>query len=73
MIDKPIAKISEQVEEYTEKRKQEKKEEILTFMRDTFADLPDNVSAKLRFKVYACIAASLNPDQRLPKSQDQIL
>lgn len=52
MIDKPIAKISEQVEEYTEKRKQEKKEEILTFMRDTFADLPDNVSAKLRFKVY---------------------
>ena len=52
MIDKPIAKISEQVEEYTEKRKQEKKEEILAFMRDTFADLPDNVSAKLRFKVY---------------------
>lgn len=52
MIDKPIAKISEQVEEYTEKRKQEKKEEILVFMRDTFADLPDNVSAKLRFKVY---------------------
>lgn len=52
MIDKPIAKISEQVEEYTEKRKQEKKEEILTFMRDTFADLPDNVSAKLRFKVH---------------------
>ena len=52
MIDKPIAKISEQVEEYIEKRKREKKEEILAFMRDTFADLPDNVSAKLRFKVY---------------------
>ena len=32
MIDKPIAKISEQVEEYTEKRKQEKTEEILTFI-----------------------------------------
>lgn len=52
MIDKPIAKISEQVEEYTEKRKQEKKEEILNFMHDTFTDLPDNVSVKLRFKIY---------------------
>lgn len=52
MIDKPIKKISEQVEEYTEKRKQEKKEEILAFMYETFTDLPDNISKKLRFKVY---------------------
>lgn len=52
LIDKPIKKINEQVTAYTEEQRQKKKKEILAYMTEKFADLPEQVAAKLRFKVY---------------------
>lgn len=52
LIDKPIKKINEQVTAYTEEQRQKKKKDILAYMTEKFADLPEQVAAKLRFKVY---------------------
>lgn len=52
LIDEPIKKINEQITAYTEEQRQKKKKEILAYMTEKFADLPEQVAVKLRFKIY---------------------
>lgn len=52
LIDKPIAKIAEQVDDYEKKRKAAVKAEITDYMKEQFAPLPDGIAKKLQFKIY---------------------
>ena len=52
LIDEPIETIAKQVKDYEEEQKKKKKEEILKYMADKFAELPEIVASKLKFKVY---------------------
>ena len=52
LIDEPINTIAKQVKDYEEEQKKKKKEEILTYMKEAFAELPETVSSKLKFKIY---------------------
>lgn len=52
LIDKPINQIDKQVKEYEESLRVAKKNEILAYMQEVFADLPEKVATKLKFKTY---------------------
>lgn len=52
LIDEPINTIAKQVKDYEEEQKKKKKEEILAYMAEVFAELPETVSSKLKFKIY---------------------
>lgn len=52
LIDKPIAKIAEQVDNYEKKRKAAVKAEITGYMAEQFAPLPDGIAKKLQSKIY---------------------
>lgn len=52
LIDRPISAINGQIKEYEDARRAEKKKEIMTFMKESFSDLPEAISGKLIFKAY---------------------
>lgn len=52
LIDNPIRMIDSKVKEYQERQKQIRRDMILEYMKETFSALPDEVAAKLRFKIY---------------------
>lgn len=52
LIDEPINTIAKQVKDYEEEQKKKKKEEILAYMAEVFAELPETVASKLKFKIY---------------------
>lgn len=52
LIDEPIAEIDKQVKEYEEQQKKLHREEISKFMDDTFVDLPQEITTKLKNKIY---------------------
>ena len=52
LIGEPIRLIAEKVDDYESRRKAAKKERIMQFMEETFADLPGDVKKRLECKVY---------------------
>lgn len=52
LIDEPINTIAKQVRDYEEEQKKKKKEEILAYIKVSFAELPETVASKLKFKIY---------------------
>ena len=52
LIGEPIKLISEKVNDYEARRKAAKKERIMRFMQETFADLPQDIRKRLECKVY---------------------
>lgn len=52
LIDRPITKIDEQVKDYDQKCRDEKKAIIMKYMDDVFSDLPENIRKKAQFKTY---------------------
>lgn len=52
LIDKPIELINEKVAAYDKTQREARKKRILDYMNDTFADLPDLVGQRLKFKCY---------------------
>lgn len=52
IIDKPILELGGQVKAYEEEQKRQKKKEILNYMDEKFAELPEAIASKLKIKIY---------------------
>ena len=52
LIDKPIAQIDTQVKAYEAERRARAKTDILNYMAEKFASLPDDIAARLKSKIY---------------------
>lgn len=52
LIDKPIKLINDQVNEYETARKGKKKKTIIEYMDERFAEFPEDIANKAKFKVY---------------------
>lgn len=52
IIDKPILELDSQAKAYEEDQKRQKKKEILNYMDEKFAELPEIIASKLKFKIY---------------------
>lgn len=52
LIEEPIALIDGQVKEFEAKQKEARKAEIVKAMKEAFADLPEDIAARLRFNTY---------------------
>lgn len=52
LIDKPIESISEQVADYDNRKREERKNRIVEYMDEKFKELPDAIRQRLKFKTY---------------------
>ena len=52
LIDDPIDMIDRQIKDYEKEQKRKRREEILTYMAETFSELPGSLTEKLKAKIY---------------------